>query len=43
VALKYIDNTSRTPNSSVPGVLDNLLVITNHLNFINIITSVIKN
>jgi hypothetical protein len=43
VALKHIDNISRIFNSSMPGVLNDLLIITNHLNFVNIITSIIEN
>jgi hypothetical protein len=35
VVLEYIDNTSRTPDSSVLGVLDDLLTTTNHPNFVN--------
>jgi hypothetical protein len=43
VALEHIDDTSRTPDLSVPGVLDDLLIITDHSNFVNIMTSVIEN
>jgi hypothetical protein len=43
VALEYIDDISRTPDSSVLGVLDDLLAITDYLNFVNIITSVTEN
>jgi hypothetical protein len=43
VALKYIDDISRTLDLSVLGVLDDLLTTTNHSNFINIMTSVIEN
>jgi hypothetical protein len=43
VVLEHIDNTSRTPNSSMLGVLDNLLTTIDYPNFVNIITSVIEN
>jgi len=43
VALEHIDDTSRTPDSSVLGVLDDLLATTDHLNFVNIMTSVTEN
>jgi hypothetical protein len=43
VALEHVDDTSRTPDSSVPGVLDDLLATTDHPNFVNIMTSVTEN
>jgi hypothetical protein len=43
VALEHVDDNSRTPDPSVPGVLDDILTTTDHPNFVNIMTSVIEN
>jgi len=43
VALEHVDDNSRTPDLSVPGVLDDILTITDHPNFVNIMTSVTEN
>ena len=41
VALEHVDDNSRTPDSSVPGVLDDVLKTTiNRPNFVNIMSSV---
>jgi hypothetical protein len=42
VALEHVCD-SRTINSLVPGVLDDMLTTTDHTNFVRIITSVIEN
>jgi hypothetical protein len=43
VTLEHINNNSRTPDLSVPGVLDDILTITDHPNFVNIMTNVTEN
>jgi hypothetical protein len=42
VALKHVYNSYIT-NFFVPGVLDDMFIITDHTNFVRIIISVIKN
>ncbi|KAE8440508.1 hypothetical protein EG329_007405 [Mollisiaceae sp. DMI_Dod_QoI] len=43
VALENIYDDRRNPNSSIPGVLDNVLTKDNHTTFVKIMTSVTEN